>query len=625
MKKIINLIWAVTTAICLFTSCESVLDKAPLDLRTEENVWSDPKLAQAYLNRIWYATGRYDYQNETWFSLYAGPLTPGTDITSDNCYSRWNRGAAASKDDSGWSENTDIGLFDNFIDIRRANIAIDHLTAGCGFEEELEKDMLGQAYLAKGLIYVTRAKAFGGYPIIDKTLTVDDDLNLSRASIKETFDYGINLIKKSTELLYKTSPSGRLNRGAAYALLSEANLNAAAFIKYAIINNIQESVELTPYYDAAIKAVEELDALGVYKMESTETWSRQFNDLAYASGVPSEVILSQFTPPGLYTLSKDKMVEINCYLPTFYDDLLKENIKSAYQNKPYSGYTISSGWQSIAPNPKTIEESFYIIDLDGKSRRWQESQLFQKYVTVTNEVYALNEQAGLDGIIDISSLMYKNRDKRFYSTVAYDGGTYFGNKFDSRLGGNMNPTSFKSLNNTYGALTGYLYIKFVPQTKSWTTSDYAGFHRTCLRLSKAYLNAAEAYLLKEDWANARVFINKTRTNNGGLPALTNEAEDKLWEIYLDERNAELMLENDRYYTLLRYGIHKKNAETIDQLNFGHIKQLEIAADGSSYQYVNLKFESANNNFVFNRYRYLFPVAKKYIDANPNYSPQNPRY
>ena len=48
--------------------------------------------------------------------------------------------------------------------------------------------MLGQVYFAKGLIYVTRAKAFGGYPIIEKTLTPDDDLSLSRASTKESFD-----------------------------------------------------------------------------------------------------------------------------------------------------------------------------------------------------------------------------------------------------------------------------------------------------------------------------------------------------------------------------------------------------------------------------------------------------
>ena len=343
MKKNIYLICMVAVAINMLTSCEDILDKSPLDLRTEETVWSDPKLAQAYLNRIWYMTGRNDYGNETWFSLYAGPLTPGTDITSDNCYSNWNRGAAASKDDSNWNENTDIGLFDNYIDIRRCNIAIDHLTAGCGFGEEIERDMLGQAYFAKGLNYITRAKAFGGYPIIDKTLTPDDELDLPRASAKETFDYGIGLLEKAADLLNKTSPSGRPNKGAAYALLSEANINAAAFIKYAMINNIQPTIDLKPYYDAAIKAVENLDALGIYKLETAADWKKQFNDLAYVAGNPSETILAQFTPPGLYQLRNDKMVEINCYLPTFYDDLLTDEVKVSYNNKPYLGYTLIDG------------------------------------------------------------------------------------------------------------------------------------------------------------------------------------------------------------------------------------------------------------------------------------------
>ena len=625
MKKYIYSICLLVFISVSISSCTDVLDKAPLDLRTEETIWSDAKLAQAYLNRIWYATGRQDYQNETWFSLYAGPLTPGTDVVSDNCYTRWNRNGTIVRNDAGWTENTDNGLFDNFIDIRRANIAIDHLTAGCGFTKEVENDMLGQAYFAKGLIYVTRAKSFGGYPIIDKTLTPDDDLSLPRASIKETFDYGISLIERSAGLLNKTSPSGRSNKGAAYALLSEANLNAAAYIKYAMINNIQPNVDLTPYYDAAIKAVEDLDALGIYQLEAAgDDWAKQFVDLEYAAGTPKEIILAQFTPPGLYPLSNDKMVEINCYLPTIYDDILKKEVVDSYDGTPYSGYTLASGWQTMAPNPKIIEESFYIIDLDGKSRRWEESRLFEKYVTVTNGVYALNAQAASQRITDISALMYENRDKRFYETVAYDGGEYFKNKFDSRIGGNMHPSSFKSLNNTYGALTGYLYTKLVPQTKAWTSADLSGFHRTCLRLSKAYLNAAEAYLLKDDWTNARTYIDKTRVMHGGLPALVSETGEELWKIYLDERNAELMLENDRYFTLLRYGIHKKNAEIVDQLNSGTIKKLDIAKDGKSYQYITLPFEEASNTLVFNRYRYLYPIAKKYIDANPKYE-QNPRY
>lgn len=608
------------------TGCSDVLDKAPLDLVTEDMVWSDASMAQSYLNRLWYATGRHDYQNETWFSLYAGPLTPGTDVVSDNIYSRWNRNGVVVRNDAGWSENTDAGLFDNFIDIRRANIAIDKLSAGTGFKKDVENDMLGQAYFAKGLIYVTRAKSFGGYPIIEHTLTPDDSLSLPRASIKETFDYGIQLLEKAAELLNAKSPSGRPNKGAAYALLSEAYLNAYAYVKYAMINGVQSTVDITPYLDGAINSVNRLDALGNYQLEASGSdWGRQFKDLDYVAGSPKEAILTQFTPPGLYPLSNDKMVELNCYLPTMVADNLKSDVIKKYNNNPYPGFTPSSGWQTIAPNPAVVEESFYVIDLDGKARRWEESQRFQKYVEKDSDgTRKLNAEAASYRLTDISKLMYENRDQRFYQTVAYDGGTYFGNSFDSRQGGNMHPSSFKALNNTYGSVTGYLFVKSVPQTQSWSSTDLSGSYRICLRLSKAYLNAAEAYLLKEDWDNARNYINRTRTTHGGLPALQTETGDELWKIYLDERNAELMLENDRYFTLLRYGINKKGAEIIDQLNRGNMKKLDISADGASYKYIELPFEVDANKMVFNRYRYLYPVAKKYIDANPNYT-QNPRY
>lgn len=619
--------YIVVMASCLaFNSCTDVLDKAPLDLVTEDMVWSDASMAQSYLNRMWYATGRYDYQNETWFSLYAGPLTPGTDVVSDNVYARWNRNGVVVRNDAGWTENSDMGLFDNFIDIRRANIAIDKLKAGCGFNKNVEDDMLGQAYFAKGLIYVTRAKSFGGYPIIERTLTPDDELSLPRASIKETFDYGISLLEDAAKLLSVKSASGRPNKGAAYALLSEVYLNAASYIKYAMINGEQETVDVTPYLDGAIRSVERLESLGQYQLETAGSdWAKQFNDFSYIAGSPKEAILTQFTPPDIYPLSNDKMVELNCYLPTMVADNLKSDIVNKYDGTPYPGFTPSSGWQSLAPNPAVVEETFYVIDLDGKARRWEESQRFKRYVDVADDgTRKLNAEAVSSRMNDISQLMYENRDKRFYETVAYDGGTYFGNKFDSRIGGNMHPKSFKSLNNCYGSVTGYLFVKSVPQTKSWRSTDLSGYHRICLRLSKAYLNAAEAYLLKGDWTNARSFINRTRTAHGGLPALTNETDSELWKIYLDERNAELMLENDRYFTLLRYGINRLDAEVIDQLNRGDMKKLDIAADGTSYQYVELPFEVSANKMVFNRYRYLYPVAKKYIDANPNYK-QNPRY
>ena len=45
-------------------------------------------------------------------------------------------------------------------------------------------------------------------------------------------------------------------------------------------------------------------------------------------------ILTQFTPPGLYPLSNDKMVEINCYLPTMVADNLKSDVIKNYDGEP---------------------------------------------------------------------------------------------------------------------------------------------------------------------------------------------------------------------------------------------------------------------------------------------------
>jgi len=625
MKKTTTYILIVAFLNVLF-SCSKVIDKYPLDLRTEGDVWSDSKLAQAYLNRIWYATCRNDYAYESWLGMYGGPLCPG-EIVSDNSYNRWNRAAVGVRGEAQLYDATfDAGAyFNNFIDIRKVNIALEHLNTDATkakFGEVVTNDMLGQAYFAKGLIYFARARAFGGYPIIEKILTVQDSLNLKRASIKETYDYSISLLEKAFPLLNKSVPAGRPGQGAALALLSEVCLQGAAYIKYDMLNGAA-TTDVTPYYTKCINAVKSLDSLGLYSLEPQSTYGKMFSDFSYASGNPKEIILAQFTPPGIITLSSDKSVELNCYLPTFYADILTSSVLSSYTNAPFSGFTLTGGWQSIAPNPTVINNIFYIIDLDGKARRWNESQLFAKYITVTNGTYSLNAQAAADGVTDISSLMYKNRDQRFYSGIAYDGCTnYFNNKFNSRTGGNFSPTSYKTLDASYGSVTGYLYRKTVPETQSWTIGTYSGYHRVLLRLGRAYLNAAEAYLMKGDYANARNYINLTRTVQGGLPALTSESGEELWKIYIDERDAELILENDRYFTLLRNGI-RNGAESISELN-GQIYQLNIAADGKSYKYSDLLFEAANNSMKFSRFRYLYPVPQSVINSNPNYT-QNPRY
>ena len=52
MRKIYIIGILAAMSIFTFSSCNDVLDKAPLDLTTEDMVWSDAGMAQAYLNRI---------------------------------------------------------------------------------------------------------------------------------------------------------------------------------------------------------------------------------------------------------------------------------------------------------------------------------------------------------------------------------------------------------------------------------------------------------------------------------------------------------------------------------------------------------------------------------------------
>ena len=52
MKNIKYLVIVLSTV--LLSSCLDVLDKEPLDVISDAVVWSDPMLADAYLNDIYY-------------------------------------------------------------------------------------------------------------------------------------------------------------------------------------------------------------------------------------------------------------------------------------------------------------------------------------------------------------------------------------------------------------------------------------------------------------------------------------------------------------------------------------------------------------------------------------------
>ena len=98
------------------------------------------------------------------------------------------------------------------------------------------------------------------------------------------------------------------------------------------------------------------------------------------------------------------------------------------------------------------------------------------------------------------------------------------------------------------------YGKGVYENKKLWANDNTPYHYLIMRLGRAYLNYAEVMLRLNQVDKAIEYINMVRTTHGGLPALEmGLSANDAWENYRRERRVELFFENDRYWSLLRWG------------------------------------------------------------------------
>ncbi len=650
LNKLLSAIVLVGGTIA-FSSCMEVLDKKPLDLMTEEDVWNDVNLAQAAIYNA--------YPSIHYFTKFEGDgVLRGTDCQTDQFWTHWQLGNCT--DDANWTTSSNFG-WDSFGDIRKVNIAIAHLRDEAVRNKigiRAADNLLGQALFLKAATYFRQARKFGGWIIVENSLddygenaskdeSAAESLQLPRATMKQTYDYAISLCEEAATLINEKNKFGELSKGVAYALLSEICMHGAIYMqKY-------ESVDPKSYLEKAIKAVEDLDALGLYSLTSGSDYARMFNDYEYAQNCPE--IIFNLQRNSLYTTKVD---ENNRYLvhPTGVVYLNTTKLNLSFQ--PMEGYT-ATGYGTISPTPQHVERAYYVIDTDGKARRFEESNLFAENIDIVTEEDAveagkMREKRKLKAgstYTSISELLYANRDQRFYATIAYDGSMFFNNKVYMRTGGNYHPYSYIKQNRESGTVTGYVYKKFIIETAESPEKAPVDLTRPIFRLGRCYLNAAEAYLHLGNEDMARTYINKTRTNHGGLPELTIESGEDLKKIYIDERDAELDLENDRYWTLMRtslaWGVMQENGypDATDKgglipiLNGGDqngasVAALEIEVSGNAK--VEADFMRPNAYFLRELYapqtdrffrfttekRYLFPVPQSEIDQNQNINPED---
>jgi hypothetical protein len=212
LKNILQIVFI--TSVLLLGSCQDALDTKPLDKFSGDLVWADAVTARSFVNDA-YAINNRLIQDDEW---------------SDNMVLNPSQGAASNMVQENITNETGFG-WNIFEDIRKCNMIIERVTNSSYLESD-KNVMLGEAYFLRAVTNFTAARKFGKIMIVDKVLTPQDDLNLSRtATIKETYDFILKDLDQAANLLPSNVSKGRVSKGAAYALKAEACLQGAAYLE----------------------------------------------------------------------------------------------------------------------------------------------------------------------------------------------------------------------------------------------------------------------------------------------------------------------------------------------------------------------------------------------------------
>jgi len=602
------------------TACKKeFMDVAPPDKISADLVWTDPALAQAFVNDIYNGLSSGGFSEQMLASvsdeaLFTHP-TRGIDLVNNG---------TINPSTLGWVDDT-WGYKQMYNRIRACNTVIERIAGGNnGLSSQSIKDqLLGEAYFLRAYYYQQLLRFYGSVAIITKTYGLNDDFKVKRNTYEECVNFIVKDCDEAAKLLAgKTLDKGRTNSLAALALKSRVLIYAASdlhdrakltakisgiaaqkldFLSYAS-GNQTERYRLA---QAAAKAV--LDAGTGYKLAlSAPATDGQLNFKSIAMGGGSKA-------PGIDATAATELI-FGRYFITL------SNNRHGQQNGP-NGY---HNWAGNTPIGLLVDD-FEMND--GTKFSW------------TNPLQKANP--------------YQNRDPRFYATILYDGATW---KPRDKASGNVDPanqiqtgvydlasggtvTDFKgldtrasSIENWNGSWTGYYYHKFIdpdpniveasaPQTIPWPFFRY----------TEAVFNYIEASIELGELDNAKTWLNRIRFR-AGMPAITATSQADLRTAYRHERRIEMAYEEQRYHDTRRWLIAEETLgrkvtyiKVIGKFKPGKTMSAPYHYDTTVYDYTYTPVvENAQENRSWDNKLYFRPFSRDEVNKN-NLLEQNPGY
>lgn len=596
----------------LGSSCTDFLDTKPFDKITGEQTWTNEELAKSFVYSIYSDV----LQHNLWLGAYGSVYSCRSESSTKNAMTGTLNSSYWSRDRVEGVTPDDNYEWLNYGVLWRIHTAMNEISGSSTFSENFKNQSIGELKFLRAAHYFLLARQYGGLQIIDRILSTEDNLQIPRASIKETYDFILKDLEEAAQALPTVNETerGRANSTAAYALLMRVANQAAAYV--------DGGSAQSAYYDKVIASgtALELNPEG----SQLSPYADMFRAYETAIAAQEQILV----------VERIKTNTSLSNIPMQYQGLWYSGNISAYAKEHFPINVTMNFWgmDGGAWPTQDLVDDYLVADADGALTHWKDASYVQTGSNVDEKMYFSRD---------------KKRDLRFYATILYDSCMYFNDQVRVyfRRDGNCSNSNSKinegaieeygrkagDLDN-YNSSTGYAMVKYhydhivsLPSPGAQKL-DYC---YSALRYGEAYLNMAEAYLMKGDFDNAKKYMIPTMVKHGGFSAakateyLSNKTgngwNDPLFETYKRERNVEMVYENnDRYWSLLRWGMrlsggvgdgaYATSGFVVPEL-VGSLKGIRISRDGKTYEF----FE--DNNAVgearFSPKRYLLPLNRSF--------------
>lgn len=563
MKKLAYILIIVSVA---FTSCDDDFLNVPSTDLSDDLIWADPALAEAFIVDLYNGIrltekeqgrdeGAVGFQRGLHWALWASISDEAIYSNDDETY-LVQRGQLSPSlfgfTSTAWGRG--------YRGIRDVNLALDKLP-GLDISDERNTLLKAELRFIRAWRYFALLKGFGGVPIVGDLVTEiggDYTALYNRKSISETIDYIVNELNYSIDELpdrYNDDwDQGRATTEVAMALKARLLLYAASPL-------YSGSDDAAKWQDAADAAAEVMN-LGYELVKDLDSDpSENYRKLFLVGPTNEDIFMREFNITS-WTIPIERM------------------------NAP-NGY---GGWGGNCPMQNFVDD-----------------------FEMSNGMQIEESGSGYD-----DQDPYVNRDPRFYATILSNGADYRGREVETFLpGGQDSPDGQENWNTSP---TGYYMRKFL--NESIELDDWNNMGTTTpwryIRYAEILLNYAEAQneaTGPSQSVNDAVNAVRIRAGMPPLPAGLDKAQ--LRERIRNERRVELGYEEHRYFDVRRWKI----AMETENQPAGRVV-INKADDGTlSYDYS----QEALSGKLFLEQHYWFPIPLEEINSSGGLLSQNPDY